>query len=299
VIIGLAQAKPSVNQLRRAFSLLVPFLQFSNNFYTTYQHFFNKILPTVLELFIKDYNPWGAKMDFDTGFMMEYYTALDLLKASDLQTRSRVRVYPAVKRIVEATLALVLLALLAPLFALFMVAIRLDSPGPTFYRQTRIGKNRKPFTFYKFRSMYQNIDRNAHQDFLKAFVNGNVKNGKDGQDVFKPIKADQVTPVGRFLRKTSLDELPQLVNIIRGEMSFIGPRPNVPAEVEEYKEWHLRRLDTLPGITGLAQVNGRSSIPFDSIVQYDIKYVEGESPLMDLKILWKSVPLVLRGKGAK
>ena len=247
----------------------------------------------------EDYNRWGVNVDYYNGLMMEYYSTFDLIKVSDFHTRPRARIYPAVKRVAETTLAVALLVLLAPLFVLFMVAIRLDSPGPTLYRQTRIGKNGKPFTFYKFRSMYQNIDRSAHQDFLKAFVNGNVKNGKNGQGVFKPVKANQITPVGRFLRKTSLDELPQLINIVKGEMSFIGPRPNVPAEVEEYQEWHMRRLDTLPGITGLAQINGRSSIPFDHIVLYDIRYVESESLLMDLRILWQTVPLVLRGKGAK
>jgi lipopolysaccharide/colanic/teichoic acid biosynthesis glycosyltransferase len=134
---------------------------------------------------------------------------------------------------------------------------------------------------------------------MKAFVNGQVGDNGDGKELYKPIQAAQVTRVGRILRKTSLDELPQLINVLRGEMSLVGPRPNVLWEFEEYKGWHNERLEVLPGITGLAQVQGRSGINFDSIVKYDIEYIERQSLRLDLEILWRTVVSVLLGKGAK
>ena len=211
----------------------------------------------------------------------------------------RGKIYPIFKRVAETILSIVLLILMAPLFLLLTLAIRWDSPGPALFRQTRIGKRGKSFTFYKFRTMFHDIDRSGHQAFLKAYVNGELASGTNGQNVYKPIQANQITRVGRILRKTSLDELPQLFNIIKGEMSFIGPRPNVPTEVEAYQEWHRKRLEVLPGITGLAQINGRSMIAFDQIVQYDIEYVENAGLLMDLKVLWCTIPAVLLGNGAK
>jgi lipopolysaccharide/colanic/teichoic acid biosynthesis glycosyltransferase len=211
----------------------------------------------------------------------------------------RGKIYPIFKRVAETILSIVLLILMAPLFLLLTLAIRWDSPGPALFRQTRIGKGGKAFAFYKFRTMFHDIDRSGHQAFLKAYVNGELASGTNGQNVYKPIQANQITRVGRILRKTSLDELPQLFNIIKGEMSFIGPRPNVPAEVEAYQEWHRKRLEVLPGITGLAQINGRSMIAFDQIVQYDIEYVENAGLLMDLKVLWCTIPAVLLGNGAK
>ena len=213
--------------------------------------------------------------------------------------RRKTRIYPVVKRIAGAILSIILLILLAPFFFLVTLAIRLDSPGPALFRQTRIGKGGKPFAFYKFRTMHHDIDRKAHEAFMAAYVNGKIRQDTHEQTVFKPAKDDQITRVGRFLRKTSLDELPQLLNIAKGEMSFIGPRPNVPAEVEAYQGWHRKRLDVLPGVTGLAQINGRSSIPFDQIVRYDVEYVENESLRMDLTVLWRTIPVVVLRRGAK
>jgi len=211
----------------------------------------------------------------------------------------KIQIYPLVKRLAEFVFSIVLLILLAPLFLLLTMAIRLDSPGPALFRQIRIGKDGKPFTFYKFRSMYKNIDRGAHAAFMTAYVNGQVSEDASKEAIFKPIQKNQVTHIGQFLRKTSLDELPQLINILKGEMSFIGPRPNVPAEVEAYKDWHQKRLQVLPGVTGWAQINGRSTIIFDQIVRYDIEYVENAGLMMDLKVLWYTVPTVLLGRGAK
>jgi lipopolysaccharide/colanic/teichoic acid biosynthesis glycosyltransferase len=234
---------------------------------------------------------------FDASLLI---TALNLRAHRKCTVRmNSVQIYRIVKRILETILSLILLLLLAPLFVLVTLAIRWDTPGSAFFRQTRIGKDGKPFTFYKFRSMYSDIDRTAHQAFLAAFVNGELDEANSKRDVFKPIKNNQITRVGRLLRKTSLDELPQLINVIKGEMSFVGPRPNVPAEVEAYKDWHRRRLMVLPGITGLAQINGRSSILFDQIAHYDIYYVENESPILDLKIVLQTLPAVLQGNHAK
>lgn len=229
-----------------------------------------------------------------------------LIVALNLRARHRTRmasrsftIYPILKQVVVTVLSVILLLMLAPMFLLITLAIRWDSPGPALFRQTRVGKGGKGFSFFKFRTMYSDIDRSAHQAFLAAYVNGEIHAGTNGREVYKPADQDQITRVGRVLRKTSLDELPQLINIIKGEMSFIGPRPNVMSEVEAYKDWHHKRLKVLPGITGLAQINGRSSIPFDQIVRYDIEYVEDESLKKDLEILWHTVPAVLRGNGAK
>ena len=145
--------------------------------------------------------------------------------------------------------------------------------------------------------MPQNIDRDAHKAFMKKFVRGQAMT-RGNRKAYKPFSKDQVTKVGRVLRKTSLDEFPQVINVLRGEMSLVGPRPNVPWEVEEYKDWHKRRLEVLPGITGLAQIRGRSGIPFDEIVRHDIEYVENQSIRLDAKILLLTVTSVLFRKGA-
>jgi lipopolysaccharide/colanic/teichoic acid biosynthesis glycosyltransferase len=237
---------------------------------------------------------------------MGFFDASLLITALNLRARRKrnlqagpTRMYRIIKRILETILSLILLLLLAPAFLLISLAIRWDTPGPALFRQTRIGKDGKPFTFYKFRSMYCNIDRNAHHAFLAAFVNGELDGHSIRRDVFKPLQANQVTRVGRFLRKKSLDELPQLINVVKGDMSFIGPRPNIPAEVDAYKDWHRKRLAVLPGITGLAQINGRSSILFDQIARYDIYYVDNESLGLDLRIVLETMPAVLRGDHAK
>jgi lipopolysaccharide/colanic/teichoic acid biosynthesis glycosyltransferase len=201
--------------------------------------------------------------------------------------------------VTETIIALVLLVLLAPLLLLITFAIRWDSPGPAIFRHTRVGRNGKPFIFFKFRTMHGDIDRRAHLAFVKAFVNGHIDRNGNGTSVFKPAQRQQITRLGIFLRRTSLDELPQLFNIIKGEMGFIGPRPNVVAEVESYKDWHRKRLEILPGITGLAQINGRSSLTFDEIVRYDIEYAENQCLVLDLIIVLRTLPVVLLCRGAK
>jgi lipopolysaccharide/colanic/teichoic acid biosynthesis glycosyltransferase len=211
----------------------------------------------------------------------------------------RRRGYRIAKRLLDMALSLLALPFALPVLLVCAAAIALDSPGPIFFVQNRVGKGGWRFKLYKFRTMYHNCDTNGHRAFMKAFVNGQVDEKANGNGVYKPFSDRQLTRVGRILRKTSLDELPQLINVVRGEMSLVGPRPNVPWEVEEYRGWHKERLEVLPGITGLAQINGRSSVTFDRIVRYDIEYIENRSMRMDLKILWQTATSVVAGKGAQ
>jgi len=229
------------------------------------------------------------------------------------------REYQIAKRVLDLVLCLLILPVAIPLMAICALAICIDSPGPALFIQERVGKGGRHFRMYKFRTMRHNLDDTGHRTFMKAFVNGriggegdsnnghrvhkkapvNVTFGTNGNGkIYKPIQASQITKVGRILRKASLDELPQLLNVLKGEMSLVGPRPNVPWEVEEYRPWHYERLEVLPGLTGLAQVRGRSGISFDRIVQYDVEYVEKQSLALDLKILWWTVSSVVCSYGA-
>jgi lipopolysaccharide/colanic/teichoic acid biosynthesis glycosyltransferase len=206
--------------------------------------------------------------------------------------------YQIAKRVMDVGLCLLLLPLVLPLMIICAMVISIDSPGPVFFVQERIGKGGRQFRMYKFRTMHPQFDERHHRAFMKAFVNGQLGDG-NGKEIYKPIRPSQVTSFGRILRKTSLDELPQLINVLKGEMSLVGPRPNVPWEVEEYRLWHHERLEALPGITGLAQVRGRSSISFDRIVKYDVEYLEKRSLALDIKILWWTLTMVLRGTAAE
>ncbi len=206
--------------------------------------------------------------------------------------------YQTTKRIVETLLCLAAIPFLLPIGLIIALAIRLDSPGPVFFVQERVGKGGRLFKMIKFRTMHYKIDDSSHRLFMQQYVSGQIS-ANGSQKVFKPFRAEQVTRVGRLLRKTSLDELPQLINVLKGEMSLVGPRPNVRWEVEAYHGWHIERLEVLPGITGLAQVRGRSGITFDQIVRYDVEYIEQQSLKLDLLILWWTFASVLFGNGAE
>ena len=206
--------------------------------------------------------------------------------------------YQAIKRLMDLTFTFLVLPMVLPLMALIALMIKLDSPGSAIFRQERVGKDGRRFRVYKFRTMQHNLNDSRHKAFMQAFVRGEIGQGGGEGAVYKPFTDSQVTRIGRILRKTSLDELPQLLNILKGEMSLVGPRPNVTWEVEAYKGWHMERLAVLPGITGLAQVSGRSAIDFDAIVKYDIAYVRNQSLGLDLRILWRTFKSVLDGKGA-
>jgi lipopolysaccharide/colanic/teichoic acid biosynthesis glycosyltransferase len=185
------------------------------------------------------------------------------------------------------------------MMAIIALIIVLDSPGAPLFFQERVGKNGRRFRMIKFRTIRCDYDNQADRAFMQAFVAGQIGNEVENHKaIYKPLGKESITRVGRFLRKASLDELPQLFNILKGHMSFIGPRPNVPWEVDAYEDWHYERLNVLPGITGLAQVHGRSSLSFNQIAAYDIEYINNMSLLLDLWIMWRTVWVVLFGNGA-
>jgi lipopolysaccharide/colanic/teichoic acid biosynthesis glycosyltransferase len=206
-----------------------------------------------------------------------------------------------IKRSMDIVGSLFLLALFSPVFFLIAAAVKLTSRGPVLFRQQRIGEHGTPFTFLKFRSMYSNNDSSKHEEYVRQLIAGQAaKNANgNGDGIFKLTNDPRITPVGSFLRRTSLDELPQFVNVLRGEMSLVGPRPPVPYEVREYATWHRRRLlEAKPGITGLWQVEGRSRVGFDDMVRLDLRYARASSPWLDLKILLQTPKAVIAGDGA-
>ena len=214
------------------------------------------------------------------------------------QEDGRKRVGRSFKRMMDVTGALFALLVFSPLFLLIAVAVKLSSKGPILFRQPRIGQFGRRFTFLKFRSMYVNNSADIHKEYVRKLIAGNAdQKGRDG--VFKITDDPRVTPVGKFLRRTSLDELPQFINVLIGEMSLVGPRPPVPYEVEAYDVWHRRRLlEARPGITGLWQVNGRSRTKFDEMVRLDLQYARKQSLWLDLKILLRTPAAVVSGDGA-
>lgn len=221
----------------------------------------------------------------------------------DLEKRQESnRLGRATKRMIDVLGSLSLLALLSPVFLAIVVAVKLTSEGPVLFRQKRIGEYGTPFTFLKFRSMYTDNDSSQHKEYVRQLIAGQAaKQPTDGngEGVFKLTNDPRITPVGSFLRRTSLDELPQFLNVLRGEMSLVGPRPPVPYEVEAYATWHRRRLlEAKPGITGLWQIQGRSRVGFDDMVRLDLRYARNCSPWLDLKILMQTPKAVIAGNGA-
>ena len=208
----------------------------------------------------------------------------------------------SVKRGVDIVGALTGLVLLSPVMLVTAVVIATTSPGPIIFRQTRLGKGGAPFVFYKFRSMKTDADDRIHREYVANLIKGNleeINQGDEDRPLYKMSADPRVTAVGRFIRKTSLDELPQLLNVLKGDMSLVGPRPPLPYEAEKYQPWHLRRvLQARPGITGLWQVEGRSTTSFDEMVRLDLRYIRSCSLWLDLKILLKTVKVVLRRNGA-
>ena len=218
-----------------------------------------------------------------------------------LRTRTLAQLlYPTLKRILDLAVSLVLLVLLAPFMLMIAAAIKLDSPGPVFHVQRRGGLNGRLFNFYKYRSMTNGHDHTQeHRKFAEAYINGKLTAGDNGEAIFKPAANQRrITRVGRWLRRTSLDELPQLFNVILGDMSLVGPRPSMDYEVAMYTDRHRQRLAALPGLTGWAQIHGRSSLTFDDIVSHDLQYIAQRSIGKDLSILLATVPVVLRAEHA-
>jgi exopolysaccharide biosynthesis polyprenyl glycosylphosphotransferase len=207
------------------------------------------------------------------------------------------QVQQILKRTLDMSLSFIGITLLLPVFALVSIMVKTTSRGPVFFKQERIGLGGKPFKMYKFRSMKTDSDPAMH----KAFVERLIKGTKDAADakIFKIKNDPRLTSIGGFIRKTSIDELPQLFNVLKGDMSLVGPRPPIPYEVEVYDVWHRRRLfETRPGITGLWQVEGRSRTTFDEMVRMDIRYSQEWSLWLDMKLLMKTPTAVVAGKGA-
>jgi len=207
------------------------------------------------------------------------------------------------KRIFDVAGSLGGLLLFSPFFLIISALVKWTSPGPVFFRQERLGLNGKPFIFLKFRSMTVDNDATIHQEFIKALIEKEPASSdspsKDEEKVYKIQSDPRITSMGHFLRKTSLDEIPQFLNVLRGEMSLIGPRPPIPYELEHYQPWHRRRImEVKPGITGLWQVNGRSICSFDEMVRLDLQYSREWSLWLDLKILVKTPWVMIAGKGA-
>jgi lipopolysaccharide/colanic/teichoic acid biosynthesis glycosyltransferase len=203
-----------------------------------------------------------------------------------------------VKRVMDIAGSLLMLIVCLPVFAGIALAVRLTSKGPILFRQDRIGQYGRRFTFLKFRSMRVNNDESVHKEYVKQLIAGVAERvpTNNGDGVFKLAGDKRITPIGKFLRKTSLDELPQFINVLRGDMSLVGPRPPLPYELAAYQTWHRRRvLQVKPGITGLWQVTGRSRVRFDDMVRLDLRYAISWSPWLDFKILLRTPGAVIKG----
>jgi lipopolysaccharide/colanic/teichoic acid biosynthesis glycosyltransferase len=218
----------------------------------------------------------------------------------DLFKREHSRTVPRVfKRMIDVLGSILALLIFSPVILLIALAIKLNSRGPVLFRQQRVGQHGALFTFLKFRSMYADSDPSSHMEYVRQMIAGDARkqpsNG-NGEGVYKLTHDERITRVGAFLRRSSLDELAQLVNVLRGEMSLVGPRPPLPYEVAAYDLWHRRRLlEAKPGITGLWQVSGRNRIGFDEMVRLDLVYAKTWSPWLDVKILLRTPRAVLEG----
>jgi lipopolysaccharide/colanic/teichoic acid biosynthesis glycosyltransferase len=228
------------------------------------------------------------------------------------ESSSRRHTYFVVKRVIDLAVASLLGLLVLPLILPIAIAIKLDSRGPVIFRQCRIRGRRlddhswvlEPFTLYKFRTMKADADPTLHRTYITAYIDGDLarlaalRPGRRDGDSYRPLHDPRVTRVGAVLRRLSLDELPQLWNVVRGDMSLVGPRPPLPYEVAKYRDRDLQRLTTPQGITGLAQVAGRCALGFEDLIKLDLDYIAARSIGLDLKVLLRTVPVVLSRKGA-
>lgn len=208
--------------------------------------------------------------------------------------------YRVWKSIIDRLLAAVLIVVLSPLLAIIALIIRLDSSGSVIFRREQVGENGKKFMMYKFRTMRSNSNDYKYKAYLISYIleDAPYKIGQNGQGVYKVVDDSRVTKFGAILRKTNLDELPQIFNILKGEMSFIGPRPDIPFAVSMYNDWHLQRLKVKPGITGLWQVAQRKELSFKDMVSLDINYINKQSLLLDIKISLLTISVILKMDGS-
>jgi len=202
-------------------------------------------------------------------------------------------------RVVDVILAAIMLVLLLPVLLAAAVAIKLDSPGPVLFRQVRVGRGRRTFLVNKLRTMRFGVSEQPHHDYVRALIAGDSASlDRAGRPLYKLARDDRVTAVGRFLRRWSIDELPQLYNVLRGEMSLVGPRPAIPYEVDHYERGWLRRFSVRPGITGLWQVSGRNELTFANMMRLDIAYADVWTLRLNLLILARTVWVVVRKRGS-
>ena len=208
--------------------------------------------------------------------------------------------YEVAKRALDLLVSVIVLLLMAPAILVIALAIKLDTPGPSLFVQTRLGRGGRPFRIIKFRTMLIGATDALHQEYVVALIEGRgeTKGAVNGRRVYKLVDDDRVSRIGRFLRRTSLDELPQLVNVLVGSMSLVGPRPPLDYEVDRYGPRALGRLAVKPGLTGLWQVSGRNALGFDRMIELDLQYVERRSLGLDLWILARTIPAVLRPNGS-
>jgi undecaprenyl-phosphate galactose phosphotransferase len=207
-------------------------------------------------------------------------------------------IFNKIKHGFDALIVLPVFFLLLPLFVMIGIAIKLSSRGPVFYRAKAVGRNGKLFNLYKFRSMQIDTGNEIHKEYVTKLINGQITQNSGKGGVFKVTDDQRVTLIGKLLRKFSLDELPQLINVLKGEMSLVGPRPCLPYEYEAYKDWHKKRLSIRPGITGVWQVAGRSAVSFEDMVLLDLYYIYNRNILMDMNILYETIFAVLEKRGA-
>jgi lipopolysaccharide/colanic/teichoic acid biosynthesis glycosyltransferase len=226
----------------------------------------------------------------------EYRSLIDVSESEPPRSTALI-----LKRAIDLAGSALALTALLPVMLIVAAVIALDSPGPVVYKQVRLGRRGRPFVFYKFRSMYRDADEAIHRNYVQDIIKSGKKDGaaRDGSKPWSKLESDsRITPVGRFIRKTCLDELPQLVNVLKGDLSLVGPRPPLPYEASAYDSWHLRRmLDVKPGVTGLWQVEGRNHATFDDMVRMDLRYVRNWSLALDLKILIQTALIVLNKRG--
>ena len=221
-------------------------------------------------------------------------------EATGLSIRRRSWLERTVKRSVDVGVSLLVLVFGFPFFLAIALLIKITSKGPVFFRQRRVGRDGSTFILFKFRTMKLGFDDAAHREFTKSFINGRSMHtplDHNGDSVYKLTGDPRVTGIGSFLRRVSLDELPQFINILKGEMTVVGPRPSLPYEYDYFKDWHKLRVKVKPGLTGLWQVSGRSTVTFDEMVKLDLYYIESWALLMDIKIMFKTLPVMLAGTG--
>jgi lipopolysaccharide/colanic/teichoic acid biosynthesis glycosyltransferase len=214
-------------------------------------------------------------------------------------TRTVTRPKPATslaRRALDVSIAGTALLVLVPVIVVAAIAVRLSSPGPVLFRQRRLGRHMRPFTVLKFRTMKADADSAVHKEYVRQMI-GTQPEEPPREGLYKLAVDDRITGVGRFLRSWSLDEVPQLWNVLRGEMSLVGPRPVIEYEVEQYPDWYLRRFAVKPGLTGLWQVSGRNELSYEDMVRFDIEYAERRSLWLDLRILARTALVVMRRQG--